>query len=173
LDRIQILAREAGTTVALDPPLAVCPTLGPGELCELEIDRPVTVTSEHPILVAHYIQSYGINSAGIAGTADPSMSLVTPAEQYRNDYLFLVPERFLANYVGLVSRTGALATLDGMDVTPALASIGAGTFSVGIVQVSPGAHRLRCSAGCGIEIYGWDDWVSYMTAGGLGLERVE
>ena len=38
--------------------------------------------------------------------------------------------------------------------------------------VNAGQHKITCPSGCGVEVYGYSDAVSYMFAGGLNLETI-
>jgi hypothetical protein len=40
------------------------------------------------------------------------------------------------------------------------------------MQVNAGQHVISCPAGCGVEVYGYSDAVSYMFAGGLDLKKI-
>ena len=40
------------------------------------------------------------------------------------------------------------------------------------VRLPAGRHRIECADGCGVEVGGYDDDVSYLFAGGLDLEQI-
>ncbi|HUQ07958.1 MAG TPA: hypothetical protein VM261_35930, partial [Kofleriaceae bacterium] len=92
-------------------------------------------------------------------------------EQYRNQYTLLVPSQYNANYFSIVSPATGTVTLDNNAVT-ALSPFGDGSFNAGRIAVQAGQHNLVCSEGCGVEVYGWSDAVSYLFAGGLDLEQI-
>lgn len=167
-DLVRILAQQADTVVTFDPPTASCPTLAPGAYCDVWIQADVTVTANQPILVAHYMSSIGGTEAD---SGDPALSFAVPTEQYRTEYTLLVPDTYFFNYFGLVAPAGARIFLDGQEVT-ALATFGAGAYATARVLVEPGQHRLECPDGCGVEVYGWSDAVSYLFAGGLDLRQI-
>ncbi|MBE7451287.1 MAG: IgGFc-binding protein [Kofleriaceae bacterium] len=168
-DMVRVVAQRANTTVTFNPPQSGCSApLGAGQFCDVFITGDVQVTGSEPILVAHYLLSNGgtQNDAG-----DPSMSFAVPTEQYRYQYALLVPGQYNNNYLSIVAPAGGTATLDGSPVT-GFTSFGDGSFQVARVQVQAGAHNLICSEGCGVEVYGWSDAVSYLFAGGLDLEQI-
>jgi hypothetical protein len=167
-DLLRILALRAGTTIAFNPTTAgTCPPLAAGGKCDVFITGDVEVTASDAVLIGHFLLSTG----GIApDSGDPSLSYAVPTEQFRKTYTFLVPMAYNFNYVSLVAQGGV--RMDGTDVTGMLASFGTGTFKGGRLALQAGPHEIDCPGGCGIEVYGWSDAVSYMFAGGLDLKQI-
>jgi hypothetical protein len=167
-DLLRILALRDNTQVTLNPASAgTCPTLPALGHCDVFVQGDVEVQASDAILIGHFILSTG----GIAmDSGDPSLSLAVPSEQFRHSYLFLVPTQYNFNYVSLVA-SGAV-TLDGADVSGMLTTFGSGMYKGGRLLLQPGAHDIECPDGCGIEVYGWSDAVSYMFAGGLDLKQI-
>ena len=64
--------------------------------------------------------------------------------------------------------------IDGNDVTGQLTGFAGGTFLGGRIRGDRrAAHQIECSAGgCGVEVYGYSDAVSFMVAGGLDLKQI-
>ncbi|HTJ42292.1 MAG TPA: IgGFc-binding protein [Kofleriaceae bacterium] len=175
-DVLRVLAQKAGTTVTFDPaPVkGTCGTLGVGEFCEVEISVDTAITASEPILIGHYLKSVEFQSGGqIIGSGDPSLAIAVPSEQFRGNYTILVPSQYMNNYVSIVVPTGSTASIDGSDVTSQLTAFGSNMFKGGRISVAAGAHAITCNgAGCGIEVYGYSDAVSYMFAGGLDLRQI-
>lgn len=167
-DLIRILAQTDGTAVTVTS--GSCPTLNAGEFCDVEISGDVEISADQPILVGHYLKST-ISTFG-GGIGDPSLAIAVPTEQYRSSYTFLVPEEYDMQYVSVVAQAGGDVTLDGEAIDSKLQSFGSGSFAAGRVGVAPGQHTLRCTGGCGLEVFGYSDAVSYLFAGGLDLERI-
>ena len=168
-DLVRIVAQRANTTITFNPPQTGCASaLGVGQFCDVFITADVQVSATEPILIGHYLSS---NGGTQSDAGDPSMSFAVPTEQYRNQYTLLVPSQYNANYFSIVAPATGTVTLDGTNVT-ALANFGDGTFKAGRVAVQAGSHNLVCSEGCGVEVYGWSDAVSYLFAGGLDLEQI-
>jgi hypothetical protein len=174
-DVVRVLAARAGTTVTFAPAPIVgsCATLAAGAWCQVEISDDTRITTSQPALVGHYLQSTiwrADGGGGAIGTGDPSLSLVVPTEQYRTDYAFLVPSQYAANFVAIIAPAGAAVTLDGAAVA-GMIPFGAGLAAIR-APLTAGEHRLQCAPACGIEVYGWDDAVSYMFAGGADLKPI-
>jgi len=177
-DVLRVLAQTDGTTVTFDPAPAVgtCGTLNAGQFCEVEISADTAVTGSEPILVGHFLTSAIWQDAlgtQTVGSGDPSLSFAVPTEQYRSSYAILVPSQYTASYVSLVVPMGNTATIDGDDKTSQLTGFAGGAYLGGRIPVTAGAHQIECSSGgCGIEVYGYSDAVSYMFAGGLDLKQI-
>jgi hypothetical protein len=45
-------------------------------------------------------------------------------------------------------------------------------FRAARYPVPAGQHTIHCPDGCGVEVYGYSDAVSYMFAGGLDLRAI-
>jgi hypothetical protein len=169
-DMVRVVAQRANTTVTFNPPQSGCAgALGVGQHCDVFINADVSISATEPILVAHYLSS---NGGTDPDAGDPSMSFAVPTEQYRSQYTLLVPSQYNENYFSLVAPASGTVTLDGNNVTASLTGFGDGAFKAGRVQVQAGPHNLTCSEGCGVEVYGWSDAVSYLFAGGLDLEQI-
>lgn len=167
-DLVRVVAQKPNTIVTFDGAPGTC-NLQPGEYCDRFVQDHVRVTANEPILVAHYTSGAG----GIGeDTGDPSMSYAVPTEQYRTEYAVLVPDKYNSNYFSLVTPASGTVAVDGVDVTSALSPFGSGAFDAGRVPMTPGPHTITCPDGCGVEIYGWSDAVSYLFAGGLDLELI-
>jgi hypothetical protein len=177
-DVLRILAQKAGTTVTFSPNPAkgTCGTLDVGKFCQVEISGDTSITASEPILVGHYLVSAiwqnGLTGASV-GSGDPSLAIGVPVEQFRSSYAILVPAQYDNSYVSIVIPAGGAASIDGAAVTGQLTAFAGGSFSAGRIKVSAGAHKIECgNGGCGIDVYGYSDAVSYMFAGGLDLKQI-
>lgn len=173
-DVLRIIAQADGTQVSFSPtPIkGTCPTLDAGEFCTVDIKVDTTISANEPIMVGHYLKSVirsGIFDA--KGSGDPDIALAVPTEQFRSSYTFLVPQDYNKQFISIVAGAGNNVTLDGTDVSDQLAGFGE-AWAGGRIMVAPGAHTLSCTEGCGLEVYGYSDAVSYMFAGGLDLEQI-
>ncbi|MCE9572399.1 MAG: IgGFc-binding protein [Deltaproteobacteria bacterium] len=177
-DVIRVMAQKPGTTVTFTPsPVkGTCGSLDAGKFCQVEISADTKIVASEPILVGHYLTStiwqdlFGIQTVG---SGDPSLAVAVPVEQFRDSYAILVPSQYDATYVSLVVPDGTSVALDGTDVTGQLAAFGGG-FKGGRVKIATaGPHNITCpGGGCGVELYGYSDAVSYMIAGGLDLKQI-
>jgi IgGFc binding protein len=159
-DMLRIVAQSPNTHVQITPAAASgsCGTLGPGQSCDLYVDRDVEVTSTEPIMIARFLLSVGAVYDGACDAndprppGDPSLAIVTPVEQFRSDYQFLAPMYYTAHHALIVVPDGGTAILDGTDVTSSLAPFGSGAYRGGRIPIQAGPHRLACAATCGIEV---------------------
>jgi hypothetical protein len=95
-----------------------------------------------------------------------------PTEQYRSEYILLVPSQYNQSFMSIVAPAGGNVTVDGADVTAQLQPFGSNAYKAGRIPTTAGQHRIACGGGCGVEVYGWSDAVSYMYAAGLDLEQI-
>jgi hypothetical protein len=169
-DMVRVIAQRPNTTVTFRPAQAGCAApLARGQFCDVWITGDVEVEANEPILIGHYLASNG----GLDMDAgDPAITFAVPTEQYRNDYILLVPSQYNQSYMSIVAPATGSVSLDGADVTAQLMPFGSGAYKAGRIATTAGQHHLACGAGCGVEVYGWSDAVSFMYAGGLDLEQI-
>lgn len=173
-DVLRIMAQVDGTSISFSPAPAKgsCPVLDAGEFCTVDIKVDTVVTGSEPILVGHYLKS--VIQAGIfdaKGSGDPGIALAVPTEQFRDSYTFLVPQDYNKQFISVVAGVGKNVTLDGTDVSSQLTGF-SDSWAGARIKVNPGPHTLSCTGGCGLEVYGYSDAVSYLFAGGLDLEQI-
>jgi hypothetical protein len=177
-DVLRIMAQKPGTTVTFNPApvMGTCGTLGVGQFCEVEISGDTSITASDPVLVGHYLKSVEFqdpNTGATIGSGDPSLAIGVPVEQYRTSYTILVPSQYDNNYMSIAAPAGVGVTLDGTDVTGQMTGFAGNAFKGGRITLAAGPHTILCGgAGCGIEVYGYSDAVSYMFAGGLDLKQI-
>lgn len=108
---------------------------------------------------------------GVAGIGDPAMILAVPVEQYREDYVFLVPNKYAKNYVNIIAPLQATVMMDGVPVA-SFVPVASSGFAVAKIPVSEGVHRILANAKTSVIVYGWDQYVSYGYAGGMNLNTL-
>ena len=69
-------------------------------------DRPVELASIQPSQDAAYVRR------GLPG-GDPSLIVVPPMEQYRKQYVFLTPDKYMFDFISISAPRGAHVVLDG------------------------------------------------------------
>ncbi|MFO0749593.1 MAG: IgGFc-binding protein [Myxococcota bacterium] len=160
---------EDGCTQKCQPPPGLCDDLG--YTCETGISELSTCVapscdddSQCPAghMCGHF--SHACETIG-----DPAMWLVSPAEQFRDRYVFLVPSGYVHDYVNLVAKPGTEVQLDGRPLAPTWRDVGG--FRVATVEVDAGVHRLVATQPVGASVYGFDDDVSYGYAAGMNLDE--
>ncbi len=179
-DYLRIMAQKANTSVTFDPaPSATvagdCTMLQPGTFCDVKIQGDTEITSSDPILVGHYLESsIWQNQAKTAsiGTGDPSMAIAVPTEQYRTDYTILIPSQYAMNYLSISAALTGAVTVDGNTITLSPFPSATPMHRVARVPVMAGQHTIHCPDTCGVLVYGYDNAVSYMFAGGLDLKQI-
>ncbi len=173
------------------------PILQKSQIFEFSTDSDFAVEADQPILVFQYMPAWG-NLSGRYSPADfptgvsPScpfaggpddvkclgdanITPLVPVEQYRNDYIFYVPQTYTYDYIHVTAPLDAKLMLDGAPVpmTSALRPIGTTAFGRAIVPLKmPGNHRITADKPFGLIGYGYSYATSYSYAGGLNLERI-
>ncbi len=173
-DRLRILAQKDGTTVQFSPAPSqgTCGTLAKGGFCEVRVAVDTAVTASEPVLIGHFLESSIWQDpffGDVIGDGDPSMSIAVPVEQFRTDYILPVPAAYDKNFLSIASGSSGTVLVDGTAVT--MSPFG-GDYRSGRIPVQPGQHHLTCPNGCGVEVYGYSNAVSYMFAGGLDLKQI-
>jgi hypothetical protein len=168
---VRVMASQDGTTINSSPP-GLIGTLNAGQFAEVTLTGAGEFVSDKPVLVAQYIRGFADENV-LAKRGDPSMVIVTPAEQGMTDSNFWVhglPRNIgdLTPFMNVVTETSALGNLmlDNAAVNQALFTQvgGTGFYSVGTIPVSPGAHTLQGSAPYSALVYDYGiagDAVSY------------
>jgi len=179
---VRFLAFKDGTEVTLTPGPSGNPTdsitLAAREWKEVSSTIDFMVTSTEPILVGQFLAGQQLTGLLQQG-GDPAFWLVPPVEQYRTNYVFLVPDGFLHNRLVLVSRSDAQEILvDGrrlpLDRFATIADLGDAMYKAFWLELLPGTHLVE-SVGdhpVGIVAYGYDEAVSYAYTGGLSLTQI-
>ena len=171
---VRVVAAFDDTVVRIDPPQGGVggQTLAAGEVLELEATTPFHVSASHAVTVAQFL--LGQEATG-APRGDPAMALLTPAEQYRSDYTFLVPTSYNAgtngqNHLQVIRPPGLAITLDGAPLTAAFQSIGG--REIAVVLLDGGTHQISAAGPFGVIAYGLGSYTSYATSAGLDLEPI-
>jgi hypothetical protein len=87
---------------------------GPGEFREIEMHQDFTIESDgavHVSIVQSSQEAAGIPRGYPGG--DPSLLLVPPIEQFRNDYVFLTPDKYAFDFVTVMAPKGTQLLFDG------------------------------------------------------------
>ena len=173
-DVLRIMAQKPNTTVMFDPaPTGTCPTLQPGQFCQVKIAGDTSITASEPILVGHYLQSAIWQDpffGGAVGEGDPSMAIAVPIEQFRTDYTILVPSQYTKNFMSIAAPPTGAVLVDGLPIQ--MTAFAGGAYRAARHAVNPGQHKISCPNGCGVLVYGYSDAVSYLFAGGLDLKTI-
>jgi len=128
---------------------------------------------------------------------DPSIIAVPPTEQFRDNYVFLTPDKYAFDFITVVAESGTRILLDGAELPDHCTSTelgdggaedGGRQYRVHRCQLSfpevtrspvtvveegrqsDGVHSISADRPVGLVVYGFDRFVSYAYAGGLDLE---
>lgn len=86
----------------------------------LRADRDVLIRSDSPVQVLQALGSQGVT--GIPRQypgGDPSIIAVPPIRQYRRDYIFLTPDKYIFDFVNIMAPREARIRFDGGDLPAA------------------------------------------------------
>jgi hypothetical protein len=146
-----------------------------GAVCEFGTQQAVELQASGRLLVMGIIsgqESTGVFNAFDAHAGDPSIYLVPPDLQYRNDYAFLTPGTYFNDYLTVVADSDATLVLDGQPLSLADAVPVPGSSRVyKHVTLTDGPHRVQGDQPFGILVFAFDDYVSYAFTGGLNLTK--
>lgn len=148
-------------------------TLNPGEVRETFTDRDFVADASEPIAVAQILvsQQYTEDVLG-----DPSLTIFPAIDQFREDYLFLVPGSWTKNYVAIAMPEGTTVTIDGAPpagCTQATAGALEGKTYVALrCPLTEGAHKLKGDKPYGIVAYGYGRAGSYAFVGGANVKKI-
>lgn len=117
----------------------------------------------------HVCHCFSSGDCGCAPVGDPSLILLPPVEQFRNEYVFLSPNQYARDYINVVAPEAAAVTLDAQPIAPGAWISVAGGWKVARVEVSDGVHKVVSNQNVGVIAYGYDKDVSYGYAAGLNL----
>lgn len=202
----RIMASRDPTSVTTDlPPPFDRFALGRGASVIIEAERDFLLQSSEPIAVVQVPASQ--QATGIPSTlpdgqrppgGDPSMIWVPPVEQWRNRYLFLVPNKYAFDFLLIAAPATAQLVYDGIPIDDVLTCQrepmgsqeppGGGppveylavrcqlAFPVpgGPGLQDDGVHLLTTANGLafGLVVWGWDSFVSYGYPGGSNVDRI-
>ena len=154
------------------------PTLNTGEFFEFGSREHFEIISDKPVLVGQFLASEqapnpnlrDIMEAGDAGTGDPAFILSVPEEQFREDYVFLAPDKYAFDYVSIVRPTGVDVFFDDLPVAVEWERVGTGEeWEVARFAIGDGVHFVQAEEPVSVIVYGYDQYVSYGYPGGLNL----
>lgn len=175
-DYYKIVANENNTIINFTPAVTTSPiTLNAGDVYSFNTISDFQISSTKPIMVGQFMASQNDG----AGTGDPAFILQVPVEQYRKDYLFLVPNTYTYDYVTIVAPKKTDGTvvdvrLDGTLLNNSqFTNIGTSNYKRARISLTDGTHSIVADEPVGISVYGYDQYVSYGYPGGLNLKDVK
>lgn len=117
----RILAAEDSTLITTYPSQVNAPVLNRGEYVDFESSEHFEIHAKKPILVGQFLSAQdapepnigGVKQPGDAGTGDPTFILAVPIEQFRKEYVFLAPNKYMFDCVNIIAPADAEIIFDG------------------------------------------------------------
>ncbi|MGB0589200.1 MAG: IgGFc-binding protein [Myxococcota bacterium] len=121
----------------------------------------------------HTCACFAADNCYCAPVGDPALILHAPAEQYRSEYVFLTPDKYVEDYVNIVAPAAATVTMDDVAISEGyFTPIGDSGYKVGRIKLGDGVHRVDSDQPIGVVAYGFDRDVSYGYMAGLNLQKL-
>lgn len=103
-------------------------------------------------------------------TGDPSMMLVPPAKQYRDEYVIQTADGYSTNWLTVVRPKGVTVQVDGAAVPEsAFDDFGDGSWQYAYHKVGKGTHTAKAAKPFGLMVYGYGGVTAYGYPGGMNL----
>lgn len=191
-DVYRIIAAENGTLVTTVPPVVNIPILDKGEWIDFESDQNFEILAKKPIMVGQFLAAQdapgpNVNSQGAqpgdAGIGDPAFMLLVPNEQFRQEYVFLAPNKYELDYVTIVVPDKTNVWFDCSELDPEkipsscspldsdeFERFGTGEYATIKFRIIDGVHRLYADKPASVYVYGYDQYVSYAYPAGLDIK---
>jgi len=176
-DRFVVVAGEPGvqlTTVPVIPELHGKTLASAGDHLRVETKESFMLQATGKFQVVQFLMSQGQTQpvGGDPGTGDPSMMIVPPSGQYRDQYVFRTAEGYGTNWITVIRPAGAAISLDGTPLSDwEFEPLGDGTWQFAYREVSTGSHRLTGDQPFGLMVYGYGTVTAYGYPGGMNLEQ--
>lgn len=173
-DILRFMGVASSATVKTNlPPPDDSFTLQPGEVRETFTQKDIVVDASEPIAVAQILvsQEYTENVTG-----DPSLTIFPAIDQFRQDYLFLVPGSWDKNYVAISMPEGTQVKIDGAApagcVNAPIGSLDGKNWVALRCPLAEGAHKMNADNPFGIVAYGYGRAGSYAFVGGANVKKI-
>jgi hypothetical protein len=132
------------------------------------------IYSEEPIGVMQYM--IGSENPNCGSIGDPAMVYVSPAEQFLQRYVVLVPGTWINDALVITRTEGVGVFLDDVEIpSSSFLSVAGSGYEVARVAAADGMHTLRSAdeeVGLGVMVVGWDSYDSYAYIGGMGMGAI-
>ncbi len=176
-DRWVVVAGEDGVTLTTDPVidrLNGVTLARAGDHVIVETQESFELTATGRIQVVQFLMSQGQTYPIGQGTGigDPSMLIVPPSEQYRDEYGILTAAGYGMNWTTVIRPAGEPVQVDGIILPDAsFEPLGSGAFEYAYHEVANGPHTFASAAPFGLMVYGYGTVTAYGYPGGMLLER--
>jgi hypothetical protein len=166
-----VVAGEAGVTLHTVPKIPELDgkTLATaGASLRVQTDESFQLQATGKIEVVQFLMGQGQTEEKIG---DPTMMLVPPQKQYRNDYVIQTAAGFTKNWLTVVRPVGVAVQLDGNAIPSGqFQAFGDGTWEYAYALVQTGTHHLESAQAFGLMAYGYGGVTAYGYPGGMNLQ---
>lgn len=176
-DIFRVLATEDGTVVTTTAPNVGTFTLNRGQQRTFPSTVGFTITATRAIMVGQVLVPQRFIADG--GVGDPSLLTVPAAEQFRKDYVFLVPGTFRDDFAVLSMPSDAAITLDGQPLAAAqgckeapIGMMNGETYKQVICPLADGQHAVTGDKPFGLTVFGYYNVGSYAYVGGSDVKLI-
>ncbi|MFT3692535.1 MAG: IgGFc-binding protein [Kofleriaceae bacterium] len=136
-----------------------------------------TMSANNPVEVSTYLVPNDFVTQGWIG--DASQLLMPAAEQFRKDYVFLVPGSFTNNYIVVAMPTNAAVMIDGAPIgsqpgcyTGPIGDVMGMTYQQVTCPATEGHHTVAGDQPIGLSVYGYYVHGSYAFIGGSDVKII-
>jgi hypothetical protein len=190
---VAVSSEGANVQTSLAPPNDRFHLSGRGDTRDLVTFDDAVVSSDGPIIVGDVqaSQEAAFIPRGLPG-GDPSLVILPPIEQFRKDYVFLTPDKYVFDFIVVIAPPDSTVVLDGLPLDDTRCEVGhVLSYDIFRCQLSfpkidtmlptnpvmpglqnDGVHRIVSNAPVGVLVFGWDSFVSYGYAAGTQLEAI-
>jgi hypothetical protein len=171
-----------GTSLVYNPsaPPGAPASINAYQTVRFESDAAFTVTSadtSKPFALTEFLLSNQAIAGAFGQDGDPAMIAIPAAAQFRDRYVFPVPEGYNSNFATLSRPAGTVVELDGAPILApwsALGTLDGVSWEYIHVAVGVGSHNVQSTDGTPIGIIGigYDQDVSYGYPGGSGFDGI-
>ena len=146
----------------------------PGQMIETWTDKDLIVEMTEPVVVGQILVSQGYTQNMIG---DPALTFFPSIEQFRRDYVFLIPPSWTLNYFVLATEAGNDFTFDDGAMpsgctTTTIGQVAGKTYESVVCTIPEGAHKVAGAKDFGITLYGYGPAGSYAYSGGANVKEI-
>jgi hypothetical protein len=114
----------------------------------------------------HCVDTYNPSDPNVG---DPAYIIGVPVEQLRDDYIFLVPDKYAENYVTIYAEEETEVRVDGHPLAAEAWLQVAQGWRILHLAMEEGVHRATGTAPFGVMVHGYDRFVSYGYPAGMNV----
>jgi hypothetical protein len=167
-----VVAGEDNVELTTVPPTAISgkKLAKAGNYVVLQTEQSFQLKATGKIQVVQFIVSRGQTEEF---TGDPTMMVVPPKSQYREEYLIQTADGYGTNWVTVVRPKGMEILQDGVALSgTGFAGFGDGSYEVGYFATKKGTHTFASKDGgaFGLMVYGYGNATAYGYPGGMNLK---